>query len=63
MPIETDIAEFWSNFLTTSWLSRAGNNDAMQELAATTAGSIQTLARQIDSLRAELVAHGIDIDR
>ena len=61
MNLEGDINKVWSEFLTGEWLQEFGNSQAMQDLAALTAGTLKTLGSQIDLLRSELVAKGIDI--
>ena len=60
--LESDFEKAWTSFLTSpSWLGAGGNSDALHQLAALTAGSIQGLAAQIDRLRSDVVAKGLAI--
>lgn len=62
MSLESDFEMAWTSFLTSpSWLGAGGNSDALHQLAALTAGSIQGLAAQIDRLRSDVVAKGLAI--
>ncbi|MGC2174437.1 MAG: hypothetical protein WA614_03125 [Acidimicrobiales bacterium] len=62
MELEDDIKDVWSEFLGGEWLAMQGNTEALRKLAALTAGTLQTLASQIDLLHSELASNGIDLD-
>jgi hypothetical protein len=59
--LESDIKSVRNQFLTGDWLKEFGNSKALQDLAALTAGTLQTLGVQIDLLRKELVDLGVDV--
>jgi hypothetical protein len=58
--LEADVNQVWSDFLP-EWSRSQEVSKSMRDLAALTAGSIKTLAGQIDLLRSELVEKGIDV--
>lgn len=60
MTLEADVNQVWNDFLL-EWSRSKDVSKSMRDLAALTAGSIKTLAGQIDLLRRELVEKGIDV--
>ena len=62
--LESDFDMAWSAFLTSSqWLGQEGNNAAIKQLAAVTAGSIKGLAAQIDRLNGLQGSKVLDIGK
>ena len=62
MSLESDFDMAWTSFLTGDWLRTEGITPAVKGLAAVTAASVKGLAAQVDALRSELIAKGIDLE-